>query len=108
MVIIMVVFIQENHYYQGIPFEIIRGQLPGVPVKPDPTAALNLACEMNLTPDDFLYVGDTAVDMTCARSAGMFPVGALWGFRTREELLENGAEALLEKPDDLLTLLTNM
>ena len=97
-----------NHYYPGIPFEIIRGQLPGVPVKPDPTGALNIACEMNLTPDDFLYVGDTAVDMTCARSAGMFPVGALWGFRTKEELLESGAKVLLERPEDLLTLLTNM
>jgi phosphoglycolate phosphatase len=63
---------------------------------------------MKLRPEDFLYVGDTAVDMTCARSAGMHPIGALWGFRTREELLESGAETLLANPEELPGLLTNM
>ena len=97
-----------EHFYPGIRFGIVRGQLPGVPVKPDPTAALAIAAELKLQPEDFLYVGDTAVDMTCARSAGMHPIGALWGFRTREELLESGAEALLAKPEELPGLLTNM
>ena len=97
-----------RHYYSGVRFEIIRGQIPGVPVKPDPTAALGIAAEIGLRPADFFYLGDTAVDMTCARGAGMTPVGALWGFRTREELLSSGAEILLERPGELLTLLTNM
>ena len=43
--------------------------------------------------------------MQTAVAAGMFPVGALWGFREREELLENGAQALIEHPKDLLQLL---
>jgi phosphoglycolate phosphatase len=52
-----------------------------------------------------LYLGDTAIDMQTAVSAGMFPVGALWGFRTREELLENGARALIQHPEELLSLM---
>jgi len=35
----------------------------------------------------------------------MFPVGALWGFRTGKELLENGAQVLIERPQDILNLL---
>jgi phosphoglycolate phosphatase len=35
----------------------------------------------------------------------MFPVGALWGFRDRDELLESGAQHLVAKPDDVLRLL---
>ena len=34
----------------------------------------------------------------------MYAAGALWGFRTAEELRDAGAEVLLEKPADLLTL----
>jgi phosphoglycolate phosphatase len=43
--------------------------------------------------------------MKTAVSAGMFPVGALWGFRTRQELEESGAQAIIAEPIDLLKLL---
>ena len=90
-----------THLFPDARFEVIRGQLPGVPTKPDPAAALAIAAEMGLRPADFLYLGDTAVDMTCARRAGMTPVGALWGFRTAEELAESGAVRLLSRPGEL-------
>jgi phosphoglycolate phosphatase len=34
----------------------------------------------------------------------MYPVGVLWGFRTTDELLANGAKALVERPQDVLPL----
>jgi phosphoglycolate phosphatase len=52
-----------------------------------------------------LYLGDTGTDMKTARGAGMFPVGALWGFRTAEELKDTGAEVLVEHPSEVLQLL---
>ena len=79
--------------------------MEGVPVKPDPTGALALSDEIGITPGQFLYLGDTAVDMTCAVAAGMRPVGVLWGFRTAEELLGAGAEKLIAHPEELLSLL---
>jgi phosphoglycolate phosphatase len=45
------------------------------------------------------------VDMKTATAAGMFAVGALWGFRTADELLASGAAALIESPPELLGLL---
>ena len=50
-------------------------------------------------------MGDSGVDMQTASAAGLFPIGVLWGFRTAEELLENGAKVLVEKPADVLKLL---
>ena len=91
-----------RHFFPEIPFAAVRGQVEGVPVKPDPTGALAVADEMGLAPGDFLYLGDTAVDMECALAAGMHPVGALWGFRTEEELRQSGAEHLARQPGDLL------
>ncbi len=64
-----------------------------------------LAEEMGLTPARFLYLGDTNTDMKTAVAAGMFPVGALWGFRDAEELKAHGAKVLIESPMGLLGLL---
>lgn len=86
-------------------FQIILGSRPSVPQKPDPTAALEIAGLLNLSPSQFIYLGDTGTDMKTALSAGMFPVGALWGFRTAQELLDQGARVLIEKPLDLLSYL---
>ena len=85
-------------------FQEIQGQQPGRARKPDPAGALHIAKKLRLAPADILYLGDTATDMRTALAAGMYPVGALWGFRTAEELLANGAAALLSKPADLLSL----
>ena len=43
-----------------------------------------------------LYVGDSNVDVDTAHNAGLPCCGALWGFRTREELTAAGAEYLAE------------
>jgi phosphoglycolate phosphatase len=86
-------------------FQIILGSRPSVPKKPDPTAALEIAGLLNLSPAQFIYLGDTGTDMKTALRAGMFPVGALWGFRTAQELMAEGAQVLIEKPLDLLQYL---
>jgi phosphoglycolate phosphatase len=85
-------------------FDAVLGQTDGLPKKPDPTGALQIAEQLALGPAEILYLGDTATDMETAIRAGMYPVGALWGFRPRRELLESGARALVQVPGDLLTL----
>jgi phosphoglycolate phosphatase len=86
-------------------FDIVLGALPGVPLKPDPAPALAIAVELGLEPSACALVGDTSIDMTTARAAGMFAAGALWGFRTADELRSSGADVLLASPADLLDLL---
>jgi phosphoglycolate phosphatase len=92
-------------YFQPSPFAVVRGQLPKVPLKPDPTAALQIAQELGVPPAQWLYLGDTNTDMRTAHAAGMHPVGVLWGFRDREELAESGAEHIVTKPEEVLALL---
>ena len=60
---------------------------------------------LGVPPGEFLYLGDTNTDMKTAVAAGMFSVGALWGFRDAEELKAHGAEVLIESPMELLDLL---
>jgi phosphoglycolate phosphatase len=85
-------------------FDLIVGASATLPLKPDPAGALLVARTLGISPADFLYVGDTAVDMRTALAAGMFAVGVLWGFRSGE-LEDNGAQALIERPSDIVNLL---
>lgn len=84
-------------------FRLCFGQRPGIPRKPAPDGALLIAKEFQTEPENILYIGDTNTDMKTGRSAGMDTAGALWGFRGRRELEENGAVYLAESPKDLPT-----
>jgi len=86
-------------------FERIIGAQPSIIPKPDPTAALQITRQMNLEPADCFYLGDSTVDMQTAVAAKMYPVGALWGFSTAEELAGGGARTLIKHPAELLDIL---
>ncbi len=86
-------------------FALTVGQVPGVPVKPDPAGSRQVIRHLAVQPEEILYLGDTDVDMFTAVNAGMHPVGVLWGFRQQRELLEAGAAATLVHPLELLRFL---
>ncbi len=86
-------------------FAIVMGLCERVPPKPDPLGAFDIAKRLGLEPHKIIFVGDTSIDMKTAVAAGMFPVGALWGFRTADELQLSGAQAIIENPEDVLSLL---
>jgi phosphoglycolate phosphatase len=93
-----------TRYLSRWTFSPILGQRDGVPHKPDPTGAQEIADELGIAPAEFLYLGDSATDMKTARAAGMFAVGALWGFRPEKEMRDAGAQTLIATPTDLLEL----
>ncbi len=86
-------------------FEAVQGELPDVPLKPDPTSALAIADKLGALPQQVAFVGDSSNDMRTARNADMFAVGVTWGFRDREELRQSCSEAIIDHPDELLSLL---
>lgn len=83
-------------------FTQVTGQKEGVPTKPDPTAVFNTMNALEVAPSECIFVGDSWVDMKTAKNCGAFALGVLWGFRKADELKENGADALIEKPEELL------
>lgn len=83
-------------------FDCILGQRDGYPVKPDPSGVFEIMNRTKATPEEVLYVGDTATDMKTGKSAGAFTIGALWGFRDRQELERGGANAIISHPLEIL------
>ncbi|MBQ8310452.1 MAG: HAD family hydrolase [Clostridia bacterium] len=87
-------------------FDFVTGQVDGVPIKPDPTAVLNLIERLGIQKDECVYVGDTSTDMKTGKNAGLYTIGVLWGFRDRAELEENGADVIVAHPDELLEIIS--
>jgi len=86
-------------------FAAVRGVGSDGLKKPDPAGAIAIAAGLGIRPAECLYVGDTNTDMQTATAAGMFAVGATWGYRPASELIANGAKVLIDKPLELLGLL---
>ncbi len=92
-------------YFPSVLFAAASGAREGLPLKPDPAGALAIAGALMIPPQRCLFLGDSKTDMETAVAAGMFPIGALWGFRDAAELREHGAKALIERPEELLELI---
>ena len=91
-------------YYPGV-FSHTQGALLDVPTKPDPTLLRRLMGRMGAVPEETLFVGDSNVDIQTAKNGGLASCGVLWGFRTREELEAEGADYIVETPEELAHLI---
>ncbi len=92
----------------GDVFDLIFGKRDGIPAKPDPTAALMAMEQLGVKPDECVFLGDSGMDVATAVNSGAVPVGELWGFRGRDELIENGAKYIINEPKELLTLIEEL
>lgn len=89
-------------------FDLIFGNRDGVPPKPDPTLTLLAMDTLGVKPDECIFMGDSGVDVSTAVNSGAYPVGVLWGFREREELMENGAAEVISAPDELFGIIKKL
>lgn len=94
-----------ERYFIDTPFDAVTGSLADKPTKPSLDLGVMMCDRLGLSPDEVVFIGDSDVDMIFAKNAGFFPLGAGWGYRTVEELYENGAERVLQNPVELLEIL---
>ena len=86
-------------------FEVVFGQSNKILKKPNPDGFFKICKRMKLPITSFVFLGDSGTDMETAVAAGCLPVGALWGFRNENELINKGASATINSPLELLELL---
>ena len=91
-----------KHFLPDIPFVKVLGSRPGVPLKPEPDAILEVMNELGLSPENGLYLGDTVTDMQCASNLGMYAIAVGWGFQTEEELMGENPDRFIRHPRELV------
>ncbi|MBE7054793.1 MAG: HAD family hydrolase [Ruminococcaceae bacterium] len=88
--------------------DICYGARDGVALKPDPAGVFEIMDELGLNTDECVYIGDTSTDMKTGKSAELYTVGVLWGFRGRQELEESGADAIISHPSELIDIINKL
>jgi phosphoglycolate phosphatase len=86
-------------------FDLIYGDLPGRPRKPDPAGTWELLMKLDATPRETIFIGDSEVDIETARAASCHALGVSWGFRDPEILRQAGADRIINSPGELLELI---
>ena len=88
-------------YFQDIKFAATVGTSTEIPVKPNPTIVHKIIEKCPVAKKEILYLGDSGVDMQTAKNAGLTALGVLWGFRSKDELVANGADYTIEKVEEI-------
>lgn len=91
--------------FPEIHFGTVLGQRTGIPHKPDPTGALEIARSLKLQAKECVMIGDSTMDLETAQAAGMHTIAVTWGFHDRPRLIAAGAGQLADDAADLLKLL---
>jgi phosphoglycolate phosphatase len=86
-------------------FDIVLGEKPGVPGKPNPAPVWEILMELDRSPRNTIFAGDSEVDMETARAAECHALGVSWGFRPRKALEQAGAERIVDSPGEILSLI---
>ncbi len=90
----------------GDTVEVLSGGKAGVALKPDPAAVRPVLDALGLFAEETVFIGDSGEDMLTAKNYGAaLAIGVTWGYRDREELLSKGADALADRPLDILRIL---
>jgi phosphoglycolate phosphatase len=92
-------------YLSEFKFDRVCGQSEKFPLKPNPEAALHILEELNVSPEECLFVGDGEADIMTAKNANIKCISVLWGYRTEEQLKKAGGMNFCKHFSDILNFL---
>ena len=85
----------------GELIDVTIGQIDGVSQKPQPDGIYSALEKLDVSKEKSVYVGDSEVDCITAKNAGIPCIGVTWGFRSKEVLSENGADYIINFPEEI-------
>lgn len=97
-----------KHFF-GDVFDVVQGGIDGIPLKPNPKAALDIIRQLDITPEETAFIGDTATDIETGKNMGAgLSIGVTWGFRPESELTGSGADLLVSHAEEILSEVTSV
>lgn len=91
-------------YFDGL-IDVAIGQSDKIRKKPYPDEVERALELLNSVADESVYVGDSEVDVMTAKNSNLDLIAVLWGFRSRDFLIDKGATVLIEKPEQIIQVL---
>ena len=94
-----------RHLFPEIVFDLVLGQRPEVPRKPDPAGAREIAAAFGLRPAACVMIGDSTMDLETGARAGMYTVAVTWGYHEAGALLAERPDVIVDSLDELERML---
>ncbi len=89
-----------KHFF-GEYITVAIGERENIRKKPAPDTVFEALRQLNASPVGAVYIGDSDVDVMTARNCNIPCISVLWGFRTKEFLIKNGATTFVTAPDEI-------
>jgi phosphoglycolate phosphatase len=89
-----------KHFF-GEYITVAIGERENIRKKPAPDTVFEALRQLNASPAGAVYIGDSDVDVMTARNCNIPCISVLWGFRTKEFLIKNGATTFVTAPDEI-------
>lgn len=93
-----------DKYFPNL-FDFQFGSVPTRKNKPSPDAVNEIIQTAKIAKADAVYIGDSDVDLQTAINSDVDFIGAEWGFRSKEFLIEHGAKVTAKNTTELEKLL---
>ncbi len=97
-----------TNLFPTVPFHTVLGQREGISKKPDPSGIheiLKLAYQANAPT---YLIGDSTVDLTTAKNAGIKSIAVTWGFEPLSDLAELSPDHIVHTVEELKKLTSNL
>ncbi len=89
-----------KHFF-GEYVTVAIGERENIRKKPAPDTVFEALRQLNASLSGAVYIGDSDVDVMTARNCNIPCISVLWGFRTKEFLIKNGATTFVTAPDEI-------
>lgn len=86
-------------------FSIIAGEQDVSRHKPEPDIANFVLEQTHISPANAMFIGDTVFDIRAGNAAGMKTCGVSYGNHTRSQLVEAGADYVIDRFPELLDII---
>lgn len=93
-----------DNLLSDINFVKVLGGTDSRPKKPEKPIIDEILSAVGET-DEVYMIGDSNVDVQTAKKSGLISIGCTWGFREREELIDEGADYIAETPSDIAEII---
>lgn len=93
-----------DQYFNGL-FDYSLGEKENIKRKPAPDMAELAVKTLGFSKEECIFIGDSDIDIQTAKNAGLEVIAVLWGFRTKEDLVKEGATVFAAAPKDILDII---
>lgn len=95
----------QKYFPNLIDIAIGENEAAGINKKPAPDTVNLVLKQLELTPNQAIYVGDSDVDILTAKNSNMPCISVTWGFRDIQFLKEHNANIIINDPKEIIDYL---